>query len=201
MRHYVTFFLKTSFLFLFQLIVKMSPKPFSCVQCSKSYKTGKLLRQHIRQKHGDEAQTSNLTCQVCKKILNKPRNLLEHKEAYQHFVIDDVVAEQTKLYMCPHCNYQTNIENFFKKHYNTTHSALKPNADFTNLLYQFKCPFKDCDASTYSKDIMRYHFFKVHASEKAFLEHKQKYAYSFCNKCSLNIKNENFKTHFETCTN
>jgi len=179
--------------------MSLPTKPFSCTKCLQSYKTPFGLRQHFKQVH--KPQASTLMCQVCKKTLFKSQNLSQHKKTYQHFTITDVVVEQTKPFMCPHCNFQTNKEFKLKQHYKCKHSTTNKSSHLFRLLYQFKCPYNDCGASTFSKDTMRYHFLKVHSSQEDFLLFKQTYFYSLCKKCNLNIKNEDYKHHFETCQN
>lgn len=169
----------------------------NCTLCTKIYKTAYGLRQHKKAAHGPANPT--LHCKVCQRTLTTAQKLIHHKKTYQHFTIEDVVSPQTKTFICPHCNFQTNFQSKLNIHNRQNHSTVKKDIDFLDLLFEFECPYLYCKAKAYSKDIMQYHFFKVHATNETYLQHVEMFAYTLCKKCNTSIPNEYFKKHNMTC--
>lgn len=144
----------------------------ACTHCKKIFTAVKNLKQHVRSVH--TLSTLKSTCTVCNEKFSKRSNLLRHKQRKQHYNLDDVVTPKTKKIQCAHCNFQTNSNYTYKQHYKNKHSvsALQektnsPN-DFLFLQHIYKCPYKSCQLSTFLRDSMLYHFYKIHSTPQAF---------------------------------
>lgn len=172
-------------------------KPFHCPHCKRSYTSKYGLRQHKKTWH--QSPDLKLVCKTCQKCFFDGRMLAHHKNAFQHYTLEDVVVPQTKKFMCEHCNFQSDAESSVRVHYKYTHStlALKPGNNFLYLLNDFECPFKLCKVKTFSKDTMRYHFFKVHSSEETFQNFLHDFSYSICQFCKEQIPNSKMKEHLK----
>lgn len=169
---------------------------FPCQQCEKIYNNKQALNRHIKNIHQMTGTTK--TCNVCNQSLISNQKLAQHKEAYQHFTIQDIIHPQTKSFMCNLCNFESNLESDLVKH--TSKHFQNHNSNL--LLFSnehFQCPFKKCKTKTLDKNIMRQHFNTVHSSNESFQTFLITYGFTLCQKCHANIPNPEFKNHSLKC--
>lgn len=176
----------------------ISRQTFACSFCTKVYSTEYGRRQHLKVNHNNR-HVSSLTCNVCNQVITTAQNLLYHKNAYQHFTINDVIQPQIKSFMCSLCNFQTNLEAELTNHTKGHFPDQKNNTLFLYHVKRFQCPFKQCHFNTLQKDHMRYHFQQVHSSSEVFQLHLNTYSFTFCKKCNTQIPNSQFKIHNSKC--